>query len=380
MLTLCFHTNAQDYKSDNINYQTISWIDFFKKLDNNPELIYFDIRTEGERNDNGKSPQFNQGKIKGAIETDYFDFEKYYPEYLKHKDDTIYLYCSHSKRSRALAKQLRDSSFVKVVNINGGLSYFNSLTDKDIIDKEKYYTSSLKYKLISPNDFNELIYNKNYQIVDVRPDSLYFGKTTSNRINSLGRIKNVLHFPFNEMENNLSLLDNSKEILLFDNDGELSPIAANYLFENGYNVSILIFGLSNLVSTTASIDRSFLKTKYETISPTELLEISKNNSTVIIDVRSQSEYNGTDLRKNNGKITNAINIPLTGLKKEIMNSYSEKTIIIYDTMMQEELYKYANLLDEYGIDNFYLLSGGISQLKFEIYDLEKNNLRSLLEY
>lgn len=61
---LSFCAIAQDFKSDNVRYQTISWNDFFKKLDKNPKLVYYDIRSDGERNDNGKSEQYNQGKLK----------------------------------------------------------------------------------------------------------------------------------------------------------------------------------------------------------------------------------------------------------------------------------------------------------------------------
>ena len=65
---LSFCVSAQDFKLDNVRYQTISWTDFFKRLENNPKLVYYDIRSDGERGDNGKSPQYNQGKIKGARE------------------------------------------------------------------------------------------------------------------------------------------------------------------------------------------------------------------------------------------------------------------------------------------------------------------------
>jgi hypothetical protein len=69
--------NSQDYKLDNVAYKTISWNDFFEKLEKNPKTIFFDIRTPGERNDTSEHLSYNQGKIKGAIETDFNDFKKY---------------------------------------------------------------------------------------------------------------------------------------------------------------------------------------------------------------------------------------------------------------------------------------------------------------
>ncbi|MFC4479030.1 rhodanese-like domain-containing protein [Flavobacterium chungangensis] len=379
LLNFCFY--AQDFKSDNVRYQTISWNDFFKKLDQNPKLFYYDIRSEAERNDSIKAAPYNQGKIKGAIETDFADFAKHYPEYLKHKNDTIYLYCSHSKRSRYLAKQLRDSSFLHVVNINGGLSYFNTLSESEMPYKNKYYTNSLKYKLTSPSDFTKALKDKNCQIVDVRPDSLYYGKANIERANSFGIIKSALHLPYNKIKDHLKLLDKNKTILVIDNEGTLSPIAANYLIENGYKTSVLLFGIENLTRTIPANDRPFLKTKYQMILPEELANLSKKKNTIIIDIRTEPEYNSTskDGWKNVGKLKNAVSIPLQTLSKEKMTAYNGKNIVLYDMMMKEDVYEFAKRLKEFGIKDFQILVGGINQLKEGIYDYQKIELKSLLD-
>lgn len=378
---VAFSATAQDFKSDNDRYQTISWTEFFRKLDKNPKLVYYDIRSDGERNDNGKSAQYNQGKITGALETDFSDFARYYPEYLKHKDDTIYLYCSHSKRSRYLAKQLRDSSFMNVVNINGGLSHFNTLSDKEMPYRQKYYTNNLKYKLTTPADFIEALNSKKFQVIDVRPDSLYFGVAHNERGNSFGTIKSALHIPYDRIKDNLRLLEKDRTILLFDNEGDLGPIAADILIQNGYKASVLIFGLENLISTTNSKDISFLKTKYQMVLPEQLSKISRNGNTVIIDIRTETEYAGTDENawKNAGKLKNAINIPLVALTKEKMENYAGKKIVLYDRMMKDEVFEFAKRLKEYGTADFQILVGGLSKLKEEIYDYQKTELRSLLD-
>lgn len=379
-----FHvfSHAQDFKSDNVRYQTISWSNFFKRLELNPKLVYFDIRSDGERTDNGKLPAFNQGKIKGAIETDFGDFEKYYPEYQKYKNDTIYLYCSHSKRSRYLAKRLADSSFVNVVNINGGLSYFNSLSESEMPYRSKYYTSNLKYALVPPVVFTKALNNEKFQIIDIRPDSLYLGIAKAERENSFGKIKSALHIPYDKLQHNLKLLDKSKTILLFDNDGNQSPIAANYLIEQGYQTSVLVFGLQNIISSYISIERAFLETKYRMILPEELLKLSNQNSnTIIIDVRPETEFDGTDkvFYKNVGHLRNAINMPLATLNKEKIAKYAGKTIILYDRMMEEELFAFAKRCKEYGVKDLYLLTGGIFQLQEDIYDHQELELKSLLD-
>lgn len=371
LLSLGIH--AQDFKLDNVSYQTISWTDFFKRLEENPKLVYYDIRSKGERSDSSPAPSFNQGKIKGAIETDFGDFTKYYTEYLKYKNDTIYLYCSHSRRSRYLAKQLMDSSFLNVVNINGGLSYFNTLSESELPDKHKYYTSNLNYTLVSPTEFLNEFNSEKVQLIDVRPDSLYFG--------TFGNIQSVLHIPYDKVKDHLKLIDKNKTILFFDNDGELSPIAANYLSNKGYKTSVLLFGLEHFVGTVSSSERRFLKTTYPMITPAELLEFSKNNP-IFIDIRTELEYAGTDKTnwRNVGRLKNAINIPLETLSKEQITNLSAKTtIVIYDLIMGEELVAFAKRLEEYGITDFYLLAGGIFQVNTEIYDLQKTGLKSLLD-
>lgn len=246
--------------------------------------------------------------------------------------------------------------------------------------KDKYYTSRLKYKLVAPPEFIEAFNSKTYQIVDVRPDSLYFGTSGDEWQNSFGSIENVLHLPYDKIKGNLKLLDKRKPILLFDNEGKTSPIAANYLVEAGYETNVLLFGLSNLVASTTSEERKFLETKYPMILPDELLDLSEENNIVIIDSRTEPEYTGTDKTgwKNIGSIKNAVNIPLTVVSEQEMTKYSGKTIVIYDMAMQEGLFKFAQRLKGYGINNFYLLTGGVSQLRSEIYNMHKTEFKRLL--
>lgn len=322
---LYFRVSAQDFKLDNVKYQTISWAEFLKKLDGNPNLIYYDIRSKGERSDSSPFLFLNQGKIKGAIETDFDNFTKFYPEYLKHKNDTIYLYCSHSRRSRYLAKQLTDSSFSNVVNINGGISYFNSLPESELPGKKKYYIHNLKYTLISPTEFLNLFNSEKVQLIDVRPDSLYFGTTGDQSRSLIGRIESALHIPYDKLKDHLALIDKSKIILLVDNDGNLSPIASNYLSGKGYQTSVQLFGLDYFVGTISSSERPFLKTAYPIITPDELLEIS-NDNIVLIDIRTEAEYADTDKTnwRSVGRLSNAVNIPLAKLDKAEIARFSGK--------------------------------------------------------
>jgi len=374
---------AQDYTADNRLYKTIDWDVFLGKLDKNPNLIFFDIRTPGERYDTSKYIANNQGRIKGAIQTDYFDFKKYYPEYLKHKDDTIYLYCSHSMRSRILAKQLADSSFTKVVNVNGGMSYLNLYGEKRYPLKRKFYETNIRYQLVSSLELGDKLRDKNLQIIDIRSDSTYKGIASLEADNRIGAIKGVLHIPGEQLVNErLSVLEKKKRILLIDGWGDESPTIANQLIDKGFlNVGVLFFGLDGLIDRVPSVQRSFLDTKYPIILPEELLKLKEKDQVTIIDIRTKQEYTSTDTAawKNVGRLKDAVNIPLSEFRKEVFIKLKGKPIVIYDIMMHDEIYDAAIKLREYGFKDFSLLAGGIYFVQWKIANEHKRELEKLID-
>jgi rhodanese-related sulfurtransferase len=371
---------AQNFNNDNKKYATIEWKAFFNVLEKNPNTIFFDIRTFGEQYDTSQYAAANQGFIKGAKHTDFFDFNKFYKSYLPYKDSTIYLYCSHSRRSRILSTRLSDSSFAKVVNINGGMTYLNLIDEKEIPLKKKYYSNNLPYKLINPKAFIKKLKQKNVEIIDIRPDSIYKGIATIEWENSFGKIPAVKHIEADKLEQYLTL-NTTKEVVLFDNDGELSSATARQLASKGHqNISVLLHGLDLLVVSQPSKRRKFLDTKYPIIVPDELLQLDPKN-TVIVDIRTISEFENRDsiAWKNRGRIKNAINLPEAQLSKEQFAPYKGKKIVLYDLMMHDELYRAAQKLKEYGITNFCLLGGGIFEIHWEKANFKKEVFAKLIE-
>lgn len=370
---------AQDYTADNRLYKTIDWDVFMTKLEKDPKHI----RTPGERYDTSKYIANNQGRIKGAIQADYFDFKKFYPEYLKHKDDTIYLYCSHSMRSRRLAKQLADSSFTKVVNINGGMSYLNLYGEKRYPLKKKFYETNLRYKLVSSLDLKSYLTGKAIQIIDIRPDSVYQGIARSEADNKIGKLDGVIHISADKLlQQELKKFSKTKPILLIDNWGDESPVLANKFIDLGFtDVRVLHFGLDDLIDRLPSSQRTFLKTKYPIILPEELLALKTKNQVHIIDIRTKTEYTNTDTVawKNVGRLKDAVNIPLGEFTKEAFNTYHDKPIVIYDIMMHDEIYNAAKKLREYGFKDFSLLAGGIYFVRWKIANEHKAELETLLD-
>jgi rhodanese-related sulfurtransferase len=377
----CSICQAQLFEQDNKLYKTISWNEFFKVLAQKPNTIFFDIRTLGERSDTSQYASYNQGWIKGAKPADFFDFEKWYPEYRQYKDSTIYFYCSHSRRSRLLSKRLSDSGFTKLVNINGGMTLLNALSDKEIPLKKAFYMTILPYKLIYPSLFIQKIRSKKTALLDIRADSAYQGIAINEWENSIGIIPNAEHISLKMLESQLSKLDKSKEWIIIDANGEESPKAAKILLNNGFsNVGVLFHGLDFFLNNTHSAKRFFLKSKYLVMTVEELYEQRLNTNVIVVDVRTVSEFANKDtlIWKNRGRIKNAINIPLSQFSKEALTQHQGKTIILYDLAMDENLYEAAKRLKSYGFEQFYLLGGGIFELHWQIANQNKLFLSSLL--
>lgn len=374
---------SQDYSLDNKVYQTISWTEFFNRLEKNPHLVYFDIRRPGERFDTSQYASSNQGRIKGALQADYYDFAAFYPAFLKHKEDTIYLYCSHSMRSRRLAQQLKDSSFKHLISINGGMSYLNLYGDKKFPLRKKYYQTDLKYKLITPFELGAKLKDHQAQVIDVRPDSIYNETGGDEQDRSYGKINGVRHIAEASLADSMHSLNKNKEIVLVDNYGDISPLVANQLIEKGFkNVSVLVFGFEELRSIVPSVQRTYFKFRYPAITNDELLELKRKGAVSILDIRTATEFSSTDTTawKNVGRLKDAVNVPLDKLSKASLAPYKDKHVVIYDNMMMPpEIYKSAEALEKFGITNYSILAGGIYQLNWEIANTDKKGLKQLVE-
>ena len=322
-------------------------------------------------------------RLKERLKQITLNFEKYYPLYQKHKDDTIYLYCSHSMRSRRLAKQLADSSFTKVVNINGGMSYLNLKGANRFELKSRFYETTVRYKLLSALDLSAKLAEKDVQIIDVRSDSVYMGISKSVADNRIGFIKGIIHIPAEKLnDRSFARFNKSKPVVLLDNWGDESPSVANSLIDSGFkDVSVLHFGLDDLIDRVPSTERAYLKTKFPMLLAEELISLQAKQPVVIIDIRPQTEFTNTDTVgwKNIGKIKGAINLPLSEFKMEAFARFQNKTILIYDGRMNDELYLAAQKLSDYGLHHVNLLAGGLYMIHWRIANERLNKLNILIE-
>src|SRR6185503_21028480 len=115
-------TVKSQFKNDNVLYKTVDPADLCAALEKNKGYVLLDVRSPGEYADTSTSPSYNLGHLKGARNINISDLGKRISEIKDYKDQPVFVYCSHSQRSRRAGKMLADSGFTKVYNINGGMT------------------------------------------------------------------------------------------------------------------------------------------------------------------------------------------------------------------------------------------------------------------
>src|SRR5204863_1663651 len=123
LLLIATTVNAQ-FKADNVKYTTVFPEELCKTLMANQGYTLLDVRSQGEVDDTSSSESLNIGHIKNSIHIDIKELQQRWKELLAYKDKPLFIYCSHSQRSRRASRLLADSGFTKVYNINGGLTDF----------------------------------------------------------------------------------------------------------------------------------------------------------------------------------------------------------------------------------------------------------------
>src|SRR5438045_6172843 len=115
--------NAQ-FKADNVKYTTVFPEDLCKTLMASKGYLLLDVRSPGEYSDTSSSNSLNIGHLKNAMNINITLLPQRWKEISSYKDQPVFIYCSHSQRSRRASRLLADSGFTHIYNINGGLTDF----------------------------------------------------------------------------------------------------------------------------------------------------------------------------------------------------------------------------------------------------------------
>ena len=388
LLLIAITSNAQ-FKADNVKYTTVFPEELCKTLIANQGYTLLDVRSQGEYDDTSTSGGLNIGHVKNSMHIDIRELPKRWKELLAYKDKPLFIYCSHSQRSRRASRLLADSGFTKLYNINGGLTDFYNQGIESTPCQGLEIVTTVPYKILSSKEFNAGVkQGKSYHIIDLRSDSVFRGISTE-KTKAEGHFNEAMNLPFEKLKTTSAITVPAKPILLVDEYGDESPEAAKLLFDKGYkDISILFDGMDGWVDYTTNTRDKIVVKSTRNISYTLLAAddfntmIANKKEFTLIDVRTKEEFNNASKNywQNVGQIKGAVNIPVTELKtNNSLPPSKDAVIILYGFNAQPEIFEAAKWLNDQGYKNVSILQGGIWSLRWTSHNIKgKADLNNLV--
>lgn len=389
-LVAVLSVNAQ-YKNDNVLFKTVDWRNLCTALQNNKGYLLLDVRSAGEYNDTSAFTQLNLGHLKGAVNINVRELGTRLPEIDAWKNKTVFVYCSHSQRSRRASKMLADSGFTNVININAGITdvYYGNEKNNECL--RSLLETKNQYNVISSADLckelNEI--RDSVFVLDVRSDSAFKHISTDAQINAYGIIRQSVNIPLTDLENNLLAVPRNKKIVITDLSGSDASKAAFLLKQKGFeNVSMLIEGIDRWL-TEENQDVTCMDQWYESPVSYHLINaatfaklISRNKDKLILDVRTTNEFANRhkDSYRNIGHVKNAVNISTKELNARAVEigRYKNKPVLVYDFSGDKEAYEAANTLVRNGFLNVNVLVSGLFNIRWTAANLGQGFLKDLV--
>ncbi len=369
-------SNAQ-YKNDNVLYKTVYWDNVCSAMNIYPGYLILDVRSKGEYADTSSYKALNIGHLNHCMNIPIQDMQARIGEIAEYKNKPVFVYCSHSQRSRRVSKMLADSGFKAVYNINGGLT--DLYTDNNLVR-----TKCLKEMIIYKNKYQFLSVgalckilseNKEAFVLDVRSDAAWQHKDSNAKWNAYGNFKKAVHIQLSDLYTNLSALPRDQQIILTDLEGDEAVEAADFLTEKGFkNVAVLMDGVSRWYATSGrdlicKNDVFVPAAPYSIVGVKDFVAQMQNRTPyVLIDTRSASEFNNTDDTKwkNMGHIKTAINIPAADIKNRLgeLETYQNKPVLLYAGGNSAALYAAADTMVAHGFKNVFVLGRGVFDVRW----------------
>ncbi len=372
VLLIAIQSTAQ-YKNDNVLFKTVDPAALYQTLQNTKGYVLLDVRSSGEFEDTSSFSRLNLGHLKTAINIDVSELGKRLNELDRSKP--VFVYCSHSQRSRVASKMLADSGFTNITNVNGGLTslhYFGEINKPYF--KDLYQTKN-PFRFISPKELCDKLNSKESGIflLDVRPDSLFKHISSLPKENAIGNIRGAINIPYAVLKDNLNRVPKNKEIILIDILGNDAAKAAALLAQGGYtNIRVLIEGVDRWITMSSLNDVSCKGLyqpgeSYAVVSAIDFGKLKNKEKIIMLDVRTNEEFNGThkETWRNIGTIRDAVNFPLSQLENNTKMLGEKNTpIIVYHFAGGPEAFTAARVLTKDGFTNVTVLYGGLFSLRW----------------
>ena len=365
------------FKNDNVLYKTIYWQQFCKQFPSEKDALLLDVRSQGEYADTSASSSLNIGHLKGATHINITELGKRLSEINAYKNKPVYLYCSHSQRSRRCSKMLVDSGFTNVTNVNGGLTDLY-LTDESLVPcKINLLQTNNAWQQYNPQQLSNLIKsNPDITIIDVRTDSSFKAISNIEKDKALGKLKGSINIPLSQLENSLDRISKNKPLLLVDAYGDEAAKAAALLSSRGYsNIYTAFNGLDAWLQLNSSQKQLFGNLIGRNIGY-KLLDADAFNTMVtagdafIIDIRPQEEFNNKSPEnwRNRGRIKGSVNIPVQTLATAYTTLTKNNPIIITGFGNSPEAFEAAEFLTTKDFRNVYVLTPGVWGLRYRAFN------------
>ncbi|MCB9168824.1 MAG: rhodanese-like domain-containing protein [Flavobacteriales bacterium] len=339
--------------------------------------LLLDVRSVAEFNDRASDGALNMGHLHGAMNVPIDSVEVWFDELMPYKKKAIYIYCSHSQRSRRVRDQLADSGFTDVHNVNEGLSgYWQDRAGH--ADLGPLIEQDLSYDLVDARGACDLLGMGNVTVLDVRPDPLLAPGTITERTRAMGRFVGTLHIPLTELRGRLDEIPVGNAILVVDDHGSVAPKAAQLLVDAGRGaVHVLFDGMSALLNTSSeklpcagaswTYDRP-----YRNLTLADLDTARFRNGMLIVDVRPEDEFAGTadPAWQNVGKVPFALHVPIEDIKRTIpaLELFPHDPILVIGRSNDDMVYRAAKTLCEMGFTQVSVLAEGIAGMRWAVHN------------
>ncbi len=364
-------TGFAQYKYDNVLFKTVFLQDLCNELNSHPGAFLLDVRSPGEYADTSFMAM-NLGRFKNAYNIEARELGKRIGEISNYKDKPVFVYCSHSQRSRRASKMLADSGFTQVFNINGGITGLRQLPAASNTCLYNKFETKKTYNIISATDLCNKISKARNDIflLDVRDDSAFNHISPDARMNAYGYFKNTVHIPLADLEKQISNVPTGKEIIITDIFGDDATQAAELLKTKNYqNVSVLLEGYDRLLYTDPAqlpcmASAYVSKLPYKMINAQQLQGfLATTKEYLFLDARTTEEFTNKHKNywQNLGHLQNAINIPAADISNQWakIENYKTKPVIVYVFTGGAAAHETADALVKRGFTNVMVLQGGI---------------------
>jgi rhodanese-related sulfurtransferase len=331
------------FKYDNTVYQAVYLKEAFRLMDSMQNYLLLDVRSPGEYADTSRYTALNIGRIRGSVNISIDSVSAHLPELKKYAGQPVFVYCSHSQRSRRVSKLLAENGFKKVYNINGGMTLVNESNANDFPYKNKMMVTSLAYKNVNSFDASQLIRDTpDLVIIDIRTGSEFESKDSSQQHN-IGRLKNAINMPQSVFAQKLdeNKIPDNKPVLLYDQHGINSMDVVEMLRAKGFTRIYNLFGGLEGLMNDHRLSQDYLNTlvtdapPYAMIDPESCIQLlGKQKGLVILDARPDDEFDNKAgmSHANLGRIRGAVHITsVVSMESVVQHKDTSTQFLIYDS-------------------------------------------------